>query len=250
MISRVPVFIGLVLGVVFIAGCEKREMHVKTVTVSASTIYCRFDPSCAVNSTDSSTTPIPMQAGGTALLHSRTFAGKPGTPASGLYGYEYRLDLEKASETTVEVEGVATKRRPCLLTMSLEFGPIVDTLDYDGDGKAGDLVYVVTSGGPGTIRPGAVHRWRNKLIVNFDTPVCVGPPGDQGHSSYLFGLASTQPPTSVEATVKETAGLAAAPVKYEQLPRAAKLEQYPYYNVPVRAPRTNTTPEPKDSGSL
>ncbi|CBE67858.1 protein of unknown function [Candidatus Methylomirabilis oxygeniifera] len=249
MISRVSVFIGLVLGVVFIAGCEKREMHVKTVNVSASTIYCRFDPSCAVNSNDSTTTPIPMQAGGTALLHSRTFAGKPGTPASGLYGYEYRLDLEKASETMVEVEGVATKRVPCLLTMSLEFGPIVDTLDYDGDGKAGDLIYIVTSGGPGTIRPGAVHRWRNKLIVNFDTPVCVGPSGDQGHSSYLFGLASTQPPTSVEATVKETAGLAAAPVKYEQLPRAAKLEHLPSYNVPVRGPQISPTQESERSGS-
>jgi hypothetical protein len=237
----VPVFIGLVLGVVIIAGCEKREMHVKTVSVSASTIYCRFDPSCAVNSTDSTTTPIPMQAGGTALLHSRSFAGKPGTPASGLYGYEYRIDLEKTNETMVEVEGVATKHRPCLLTMSLEFGPIVDTLDYDGDGKAGDLVYVVTNGGPGTIKLGMVHRWRNKLIVNFDSPVCVGPPGGPGYSSYVFGLASTQPPTSVEATVKETAGLVTTPTKYEQYPRASKLDQYPHYNVPVRGPQISTT---------
>lgn len=249
MIRIVPVIIGLVLGVIFVAGCEKREMHVATVNVSASTIYCRFDPSCAVNSTDSSTTPIPMQVGGTALLHSRSFKGRPGTPAAGLYGYEYRLDLEKASETMVEVDGVATKHRPCLLTMSLGFGPIVATLDYDGDGKAGDLVYVVTSGGPGTIKLGMVHRWRDKLIVNFDSPVCVGPPGGQGDSSYLFGLVSTQPPTSVEATVKETAGLAAAPVKYEQLPRAAKLDQFPYYNVPVRAPQINPAQEPERSGS-
>jgi hypothetical protein len=247
MIRMVSVSIGMVLGVVFTVGCEKREMHVTTVDVSASTIYCRFDPSCAVTVTDSSATPIPMQVGGAALLHSRTFTGQPGTPASGLYGYEYRLDLEKASETMVEVDGVATKRRPCLLTMSLEFGPIVGTLDYDGDGKTGDLVYVVTSGGPGTIRLGAVHRWRNKLIVNFDSPICVGPSGNQGYSSYLFGLVSTQPPTSVDATVKETAGLVTAPVKYEQYPRASKLEQYPYYNVPVRAPRISPAQEAEGS---
>lgn len=243
MIRMVPVFIGLVLGMVVTVGCEKREMHVKTVKVNASAIYCLFDPSCAVTVTDSTATPIPMPVGGTALLHSRTFAGKPGTRTSGLYGYEYRLDLEKAVETMVDVEGVATKRMPCLLTMTLEFGPIVDTLDYDGDGKAGDQIYVVTSGGPGTIRLGAVHRWQNKLIVNFDSPICAGPSGGQGDSSYLFGLVSAQPPTSVTATVKETAGLAAAPVKYEQYPRAAKLEQFPYYNVPVRAPQISTANE-------
>jgi hypothetical protein len=249
MISRVPVIIGLALGVAFIVGCEKREMHVNTVNVGASTIYCRFDPSCTVSSADAGAAPIPLQAVGTAVLHSRTFAGKPGTPASGLYGYEYRLDLGKASETMVEVDGVATRHRPCLLTMSLEFGPIVESLDYDGDGKAGDAIYVITSGGPGTIKLGAVHRWRNKLIVNFDSPVCVGPPGGQGHSSYLFGLLSKQPPTSVEATVKETAGLAASPVKYEQLPRAAKLEQYPYYNVPVRGPQISPAQQSEHSGS-
>ena len=243
MISRVAVIIGLALGVTFIVGCEKREMHIKTVNVSASTIYCRFDPSCAVTITDSRTAPIPMQAGGTAVLHSRTFTGQPGTPASGLYGYEYRLDLGKASETMVEVDGVATRHRPCLLTFSLEFGPIVGTLDYDGDGQAGDAIYVITSGGPGTIRLGAVHRWGNKLIVNFDTPVCVGPPGGDGHSSYSFGLVSAQPPTSIDATLKETAGLAAVPLKYEQLPRAAKLDHHPHYDVPALAPRISPTQE-------
>ncbi len=250
MISRVPVFIGVVLGVVFLAGCEKREMHVKTVKVNSSAVYCLFDPSCAVNSTDSSRTPIPMQTGGTALLHSRTFAGKPGTPASGLYGYEYRLDLEKASETMVDIEGVATKRRPCVLTLSLEFGPIVDILDYDGDGKAGDLIYVVTSGGPGTIKLGAVHRWRNKLIVNFDSPICVGPSGGHGDSSYFFGLVSAQPSMSATATVKEMAGLSATPVKYEQLPRTAKLAHLPSYNVPVLAPKISQAQEPKGSENL
>ncbi|MDE2323034.1 MAG: hypothetical protein KGL31_14220, partial [candidate division NC10 bacterium] len=132
MTGRVPVFISVVLGLVLMAGCAKREIHLKTVKVSSSAVYCIFDQSCAVTVTDSLTTPIPMKTGGTAFVESRTFAGKPGTPASGLYGYEYRIDLSKAVETMVDVEGVKTKHIPCLLSMTLEFGPIVDTLDYDG----------------------------------------------------------------------------------------------------------------------
>lgn len=234
MTGRMPVFIGVVLGLVFIVGCAKRELHLKTVNVSSSAIYCIFDPSCTVTVTDSSTTPIPMKAGGTAFLESRTFAGKPGTPASGLYGYEYRIDLEKANETMVDVEGVATKHIPCLLSMTLEFGPIVNTLDYDGDGKAGDLIYVVTSGGPGRIGLEHVHGWGNGIILDFDSPVCVGASGSRGDSTYFVGLVSAQPPRSVTATVKETAGLtAAAPSKHEN---------YPRYDVLVRAPQIRTTP--------
>jgi len=126
---------------------------------------------------DSSATPIPMQAGGTAFLQSRTFAGKPGTRASGLYGYEYRIDLKKAVETMVDVEGVATKHIPCLLSMTLEFGPIVDTLDYDGDGKTGDLIYIVTSDGPGGIGLEHAHGLGNTIALEFDSPICVGASG-------------------------------------------------------------------------
>ncbi|MDD5560015.1 hypothetical protein [Candidatus Methylomirabilis sp.] len=234
MTGRVPVFIGVVLGVVFMAGCAKHDIHLKTVKVSSSAVYCIFDPSCTVTVTDSITTPIPMKAGGTAFLESRTFAGKPGTPASGLYGYEYRIDLEKAVETMVDVDGIATKHIPCLLSMTLEFGPIVDTLDYDGDGKAGDLIYVVTSSDPGRIGLEHAHGLGNTIVLGFDSPICVGASGGHGNSTYVFGLVSTQPPKSVTATVKETAGLTAA------VP--SKNENYPRYDVLVRAPQIRTTP--------
>jgi hypothetical protein len=241
MTGRVPVFIGVMLGLVFITGCAEHDIHLTTVKVSSSAVYCIFDPSCTVTVIDSSATPIPMQAGGTAFLESRTFAGKPGTPASGLYGYEYRIDLEKAVETMIDVEGVATKHIPCLLSMTLEFGPIVDTLDYDGDGKTGDLIYVVTSGGPGRIGLEHVHGWRNKIILDFDSPICVGASDSQGGSTYFVGLVSARPPGSVTATVKETAGLTAASPKIKNLPR---------YDVLVRAPQTGATSAPDRSGSL
>ena len=219
MTGRVPVLIGVVLGLVFTTGCQKREIHLKTVKVSASSVYCLFDPSCTITVTDSSTTPIPMQVGGTAFLESRTFAGKPGTPAAGLYGYEYRINLEKA---------VVTKYMPCLRSMALEFGPIVDTLDYNGDKKAGDLIYVVTSGGPGKIGLEHAHGWSNRIIFYFDSPVCVGASGGQGDSTFFFGLVSTRPPKSVTATLKETADLTA---------ESSRLKDSPAYDVLVLAPQ-------------
>ncbi len=240
MTGRVSVFIGVVLGLVFMTGCAQLD-HLKTVNVSASTVYCIFDPSCTVTVTDSSTTPIPMKAGGTAFLQSRTFAGKPGTPASGLYGYEYRIDLEQAVETTVDVEGVATKHIPCLLSMTLDFGPIVDTLDYDGDGKAGDLIYVVTSGGPGRIGLEHVHGLGKRIALHFDSPICVGASGSQGGSTYFIGLVSAQPPRSFTASVKETDGLTGVP---------SKREDHPRYDVPILAPQMGTTSAPDRSGSL
>ena len=230
MTGRVPVLIGVVLSLVFTTGCRSRsELHLKTVNVSSSAIYCIFDPSCTVTTTGSSTTPIPLSAGGTGFLQSRTFAGKPGTPASGLYGYEYRIDLEKAVETMVDVEEVGKiKYIPCLRSIVLEFGPVVDTLDYNGDGEAGDLAYVVTSGGPGRIGLGSVERYHNMLTFNFDSPICVGGPNRQGDSTYFFGLVSAQPPRSITASIKETGGMAAA---------SPKLKKNLKYNVQVYAPQ-------------
>jgi hypothetical protein len=230
MTGRVTVLICVVLGLVLTTGCRRKsELHLKTVNVSSSAVYCIFDPSCTVTATDSSTTPIPMQAGGTAFLQSRTFAGKPGTPASGLYGYEYRIDLEKAVETMIDVEEVGKiKYMPCLRSITLEFGPIVDTMDYNGDGEAGDLAYVVTSGGPGRIGLGSVERYHNMLTFNFDSPICVGGSHSQGDSTFFFGLVSAQPPRSVEATIKETAGMAAA---------SPKLKKNVKYKVQIQAPQ-------------
>jgi hypothetical protein len=204
MTGKVFVLISMILSVVFTIGCRKNtDSYPDVVKVSSSAVYCIFDPSCTVTVTDISTTPIPMQAGGSSVLQSRTFAGKPGTPASGLYGYEYRLDLEKAVETMVDVDGVATKYTPCLESITIEFGPIIDHLDYNGDGEARDLIYVVTSGGPGSVGVGRVHRWPNRFMVTFDSPLCVGGSDHPGNSSYFFGLVSTQPPRSVTASIKE-----------------------------------------------
>ncbi len=230
MTGRVLILTAVVLSLVVTAGCRsKADMNLNKVNVSASAVYCLFDPSCTITPTDSSTRPIPIEVQGTSIIESRTFTGKPGTPAAGLYGYEYRIDLGKASETMVEVEELGkVKYMPCLRSVVFDVGPVIDTLDYNGDGQVGELFYVVTSGGPGRIGLGPVERFHGRLTFNFDSPVCVGNPERQGDSTFFFGLVSTQPPRLVDAIIKETAGLGAA---------SPKMKKNIKYHVDVYAPQ-------------
>jgi hypothetical protein len=186
-----------------LAGCIT---PLKVVNVGAPAINCVFDPSCTVTVTDT-TAPVPISAGGTNFLQSRTFVGMPGAPANGLYAYEYRIDLRNA---------VGITYIPCLSSMTIEFGPVVSTLDYNGNGEA-DQVYVITSGGLGSIGLASAEKEDNTITFTFNAPVCAGGhPGD-GQSTFFFGLVSTQPPRPVTATVKETTGTV--------------------HNIPARAPQ-------------
>jgi len=167
----------------------------KVVNVGAPSINCVFDPSCTVTVTDTTDT-IPIPAGGTNFLQSRTFVGKPGSPANGLYAYEYRIDLRNAIGITYI---------PCISSMTIEFGPVVSTLDYDGDGVA-DQLYVVTSGGLGSIGLASAEKDGNNITFNFSPSVCAGGSPGTGQSTFFFGLVSTQSPRNVTATVRETTG--------------------------------------------
>lgn len=230
MTGRVLILTAVVLSLVVGVGCRsKADMNLKKVNVSASTVYCLFDPSCTVTPTDSGARPIPIEVQGASIIESRTFTGKPGTPAAGLYGYEYRINLEKAAEIMVDVEELGkVKYMPCLRSVVFDVGPVIDTLDYNGDGQTGELFYVVTSGGPGRIGLGSVERFHGRLTFNFDSPVCVGNPERQGDSTFFFGLVSAQPPRFVEAIIKETGGLGAA---------SPKMKKNIKYKVQLHAPQ-------------
>lgn len=199
---RVAYRLGIIMSAYLMAGCA-----LKVVNVGAPAINCTFDPSCTVTVTDSSA-PIPLPAGGTNFLQSRTFVGQPGAPANGLHAYEYRIDLRNA---------VGITYIPCVNAMTLEFGPVVNSLDYNGDGVTGDEVYVVTGGGLGNVGLASAIKSGNSITFNFAAPVCAGGAPGTGDSTYFFGLVSSQPPRPVTATVKETTG--------------------PAYDVPARAPQ-------------
>ncbi len=179
-------------GMLLLSGCAT---PLKIVEVNAPDVNCVFNPSCTIVVTDTTDT-IPIPAGGTNFLQSRTFTGETGAAAAGLYGYEYRINL---------INAMGVVNIPCIRSLAIDFGQIVRTLDYDGDGSPDD-VYIVTKGGIGSVGPTSAKVNGGRVIFDFDNPVCVGGSPGSGDSSFFFGLTSPQPPNSVTATVTEVYG--------------------------------------------
>ena len=168
----------------------------KVVNVSAPAINCVFNPTCTVTVNDTSDN-IAMSTGGTGFLQSRTYMGAPGSPASGLYAYEYRIDLRNA------VGAVAIS---CIDWMTIDFGPVVGTLNYGGDARP-DQVFVVTGGGIGTIGIASATQTGSSIKFKFTAPVCEGGSPGKGDSSFFWGLVSRTPAKFVTAKLHETGGV-------------------------------------------
>jgi len=155
------------------------------VQVAAPDVVCVFQASCSVTVNDS-TAKVPLNfSAGEPFLQSRTFAGAPGTPAAGLTGYEYRVDLRSAGGSV-----------ECLLGLVIDFGP-VQALPYKAGGDA--HVYVITQGGLGSIGVKSAEQDGNIIEFTFDKPMCVGVGANSGESTFFFGLASTKPPHAITA---------------------------------------------------
>src|SRR6266568_2453621 len=141
-----------------------KAVPLKIVNVSAPAINCVFNPACTVTVNDTSDN-VTLSTGGTGFLQSRTYTGAPGSPAAGLFAYEYRLDLRNA----VVINAIS-----CIDALTISFGPVVGSLDYNGDLKP-DQVFVVTGGGIGSIGL-ASATWiaPGRIIFKFSSPVCEG----------------------------------------------------------------------------
>lgn len=165
------------------------------VDVDAPAYQFVFSPSGSVVVQDTLDTFAISGAAGLARLQSRTTQGLPGAAAAGMYRYSYRLDL-------TNVYGIVDI--PCITSLKIKFGAVVSTLDYNGDSVAGDQVYVVTSGGLGSV--GLVSAVQNGSYVTFNFAsggVCAGGSPGNGESSFFFGLVSTRAPKFVTATVSD-----------------------------------------------
>jgi hypothetical protein len=167
----------------------------KVVNVSAPAINCVFNPPCTVMVHDSSDN-IPMSTGGTGFLQSRTYDGATGSPAAGLFAYEYRIDLRNA---------VGATAISCIDWITISFGPVVSTLDFNGDQKP-DQVFVVTGGGIGSIGIASAIQSGSNIKFNFKSPICEGGSPGKGDSSFFWGLVSKTSPKFVTATLHETGG--------------------------------------------
>jgi len=199
-------------------GVSAASLHV--VKVNAPAYNCLFSTNCIIVVNDTVapfTTNLPPFTAGTnggsvsGFLQSRTFAGLPGTPEAGLYGYEYRLVLNKlvgASSVTIR-------------SMTVNFSPY-SSFNYQN--QMNKQVWVVTSGGLGSTGPGSATVSGTKVTFRFNPPLVLSGANGPEVSSYFFGMvSSTQPPAMANGlatftgTVKPTANSAAIPFNYLDL---------------------------------
>jgi hypothetical protein len=159
------------------------------VEVNAPAVNCVFQPSCVITVSDT-TGPIALpylKAPGTAWLQSRIYPAAAGTPAAGLTGYVYRVSLTEASGSG-----------ECLAGLVLNFGPVAK-LPYLPAQQAD--VFVVTSGGLGTIGIQSAKKSGDVIDFAFSKPLCVGGAPDIKNTTYFFGLASSAAPKHLNAQI-------------------------------------------------
>ena len=187
----------LLIGLLFALAPVAAGAPLKVVNVTAPAINCVFTTAspCTIGVSDTSA-DVPMSAGGTGRLQSRTFKGLSGSPADGMFAYEYRLNLTNA---------VGAVNIACIDWISISFGPVVNTLDYDDDRKP-DQIFVVTSGGLGTIGLASAVQTADTIKFKFSKPVCEGGAPGKGDSSLFWGLVSKSPAKEVTAMLHETGG--------------------------------------------
>ena len=185
----------LLTSLIFLMPLVAKAAPLKIVNVAAPAINCVFSTSCSMSVKDT-TENVPLAAGGIGKLRSRTFKGADGSPAAGLFGYEYRLELDQAVEFTA---------LSCIDAITISFGPVVSTLNYGGDSKP-DQVFVVSTGGVGTIGLASAVQTRNSIRFKFKSPVCSGPSVGKGGNTFFWGLVSKTPPKSITALVHQSGG--------------------------------------------
>ncbi|HEX2966820.1 MAG TPA: hypothetical protein VHO84_13595 [Syntrophorhabdaceae bacterium] len=161
-----------------------------------SSVSCVFSRECKIPvpgiSVAASTSLL-----GDSMLRSRTYSGDAGSPAAGLYAYEYRFDPGG-------VEEMGTSH--CIRSFRIPFGPVVSTLDFDGDKLIGDDIFVIKEGPVRTVSISADQDADGNITFSFYPPGCLDNPGEDRRGSYLVGIVSTQPPVTVEAAITEVTG--------------------------------------------
>ena len=148
------------------------------VEVNAPAINCVFAASCTITVSDTTgNLLLPTLAPGTAWLQSRT----------GTTGYEYRLSM---TQTSVAAD--------CVTGLALNFGPSKQ-LPYKDNALAD--VFVITTGGLGTIGIRSAERSGDAIVFEFKAPLCADGPPDIKRTTFFFGLAAAAAPMHVNASV-------------------------------------------------
>lgn len=166
--------------------------------VGAPAINCLFDPTCTLTVEDTISSFTFDNHTGTSFLQSRLLPrGAATTPGAGLFPYEYRIDMR-------QMAGIGNPA--CVTNLTLDFGPIVP-LDYNDDGSL-EHIYIVTSGGLGTVAPSSANQTGSSITFTFSPPVCsdFSPDINNGQSTFFFGLASPFRDQEVTAVLNHNLG--------------------------------------------
>lgn len=163
----------------------------KVVEVGAPAINCVFQTDCNIPVSDTTGNILfPTLDPGTAWLQSRTFAGEAGAPGAGTTGYEYRISLTQTSGNS-----------ECIKGFNLNFGPHKQ-LPYK-DNQLAD-VYVVTSGGLGTIGVKSAEKFGDVIVFELNAPLCADGPPSVKRTTYFIGLAASAAPMKATAQIAAT----------------------------------------------
>lgn len=193
-----PNTLGLAACAALLIPAHARELAVASVTPQG--VACVFTKTCAVSPTDSYGIVKLFGNGGEGRLLTRTYPGLPGTPAAGLTGYSFHLDL---SQTTAL--GLAN----CVEKLVIDAGPVA-SLRYGAGGNA-EVFVVAGQGSPGL---SSVTQSGNKITFTFARSICpmVGSRSSRTECLY-FGFAAKGGPTPARAQIIATSDGTTADVR-------------------------------------
>jgi hypothetical protein len=190
VLNRRASFFAASLAALMLAGPAQAATPLNVVNVNAPAINCVFNPACTVTVSDT-VGQIPLAGTpATGRLQTRTYVGAPGSPGAGKTAYVYRVNLTNVPRV---------RANPCVAAVTINFGYPVPQLQYNGAGPRDD-VFVVTSGGIGSIGLASAMQTDTVIKFTFARPVCAG------ESSYFFGLAADDPPFMSVVDVHRTPG--------------------------------------------
>jgi hypothetical protein len=169
-----------------------QAIALRIVNVNAPSVNYVFNHTGTVTVTDK-TSPVLVDG----FVQSRIYRSEATSPAHGLYVYEYRIDLTNVLSITAP---------QWVSALNVDFGPAT-TLDFDRNGRAAEEVFIITSGGLGSVGPSSATQSPSGTYFNFSSRIYSGASRGRGQSSYFFGLVSAYPPRVINARVTTQAGL-------------------------------------------
>lgn len=193
LIASLVTFLMIVLFCTFPA---QATQSLKIVQVDQN-VHCMFDPTCNVVATTTVSTFTVPGMSGTGSLYTTTFQTSPASPAAGYNGFEYRIDLQNV----VGITGIK-----CIGSMRIALGSQPIFLDLNGDGIIADQIYVISTGGLGTIAPTLAAKDGPFVTFYFDPQICGGGSPGTGDSSFVFGALAAGFPRGVLADLQVFGG--------------------------------------------